>query len=527
MKITSLLCVALILCDVFVDAANLKQLHVITRHGSRPTLSKDSDTLAEFGGDTLTPLGQKQLWELGTWLRGKYAVDGFLEMYDHRVDRLESSDLDRTLTSANSLSMGLFPLKARLGGFADEFYQSLLPNAPAIPVFTRQDDNDVYLRAYHRCPKFTENLQRLYMTEGWKTLESNSNSLLEKLAENFPTLASDMNGDAAQLRDVWNYYDPIHVARTECNPNPDSFACQALVEDPNVRNILTDTEFSELESLVHQTEQLKFGLSTANKLLGSNLLWQILNRASQGGRFFLYSAHAPTILGLLSTLKEWDIDELFVDYGSALIIEIYEESYQSWSIRIVYKSASRQKATEVTLDNIECSSTFVGGEEITVCPLENIVSWARENTYSTVEDWCKACGNEHSDVCLRGSVTAWTALEDRTNTSETELLAGTFFGGFFTGLFFMFLCCLCKNAVRQQDHREKITPHDAEKPEARVEGYDDQSSSRDSSSGHDRSDQFDAPRVDISDDSQVAESIDSQQSEDLDDYDERSFKSLS
>jgi hypothetical protein len=519
-----LLCVALILCcDSFVNATVLKQLHVITRHGSRPTLSKDADTLSEFGGETLTPLGQKQLWELGVWLRNKYAVDGFLEMYDHRLDRLESSNLDRTLTSANSLSMGIFPLKARLGGSADQFYQSLLPNAPAIPVFTRQDVNDVYIRTYQNCPKFTKNLQKLYMTEGWKTLEENSKTLLIKLMEKFPTLTRDLNDDAVPLQDVWNYYDPIHVARTECDPNPDSFSCQALVEDPSIRNILTDTEFGELESLVHQTEQLKYGLSTANKLLGSNLLWQILNRASQDGRFFLYSAHAPTILGFLSTLKEWGINELFVDYGSALIIEVFEESYQNRAIRITYKSAWRQEATLMPLENIECSDDFFGGEEITICPLENVVTWAEENTYTTVEDWCEACGNVMADVCLRRFVSAWTVFEDLTNTTEPELLAGTFFGGFFTGLCFMFLFCLCRNAVRRQDHQEQVVPHDKENinPETHPDSYEERSPEDHSSENHSSGDHSSA------DHSSGHEDSGPHPTEHLDDYDEQSINSIS
>eukprot|EP00980_Cylindrotheca_fusiformis_P011418 scaffold2644_cov129-Cylindrotheca_fusiformis.AAC.8 len=511
--------IGIVVCTFVVDATNLKQLHVITRHGSRPALSKDPDTLMELGGETLTPLGQKQLWDLGTWLRSRYAVDGFLEMYDLRVDRLESSNLDRTLTSANSLSMGLFPLKARLGGSANQFFQSLLPNAPAIPVFTRQDDNDIYLRSYRHCPRFTENLQRLYSTAGWNTLEENSKSLLIKLAESFPTLARDPQVDSVDLRDVWNYYDPIHVARTECNPDPDSFSCQALVEDPTIREVLTDTEFAELESLVHQTEQLKYGLSTANRLLGSNLLWQILNRSSQEGRFFLYSAHAPTILGFLTTLKEWDIGELFVDYGSALIIEVYEESYQKRSIRIVYKSGSRQEATYMPLDNIQCNDDVFGGEVVTICPLENVVAWAKENTYTTVEDWCRACGNEHSDVCLRRSVGAWTALQDRTNASEPELLAGVFFGGFFMGLFCMCLGCLCKNGLQKKDHREQIAPNGMEK--RNIDHHEDPS----------RHDQFSMPEINLREDSQVEPSAgsgsDPVQSGHLGGYDDRSINSIS
>jgi hypothetical protein len=101
-----------------VFASKLKQLHVITRHGSRPALNKDGHSLLEEGGETITPIGQKQLYDLGQWLRSTYNEDeNFLEVYDPSKDRFESSNLDRTLTSANALSMGLFPLAARLGGY--------------------------------------------------------------------------------------------------------------------------------------------------------------------------------------------------------------------------------------------------------------------------------------------------------------------------------------------------------------------------------------------------------------------------
>ena len=107
----------LLFCSFETDAVELRQLHVITRHGSRPPLEKDGTTLIEEGGETLTVIGQKQLYDLGLWLRNTYNNnDGFLEFYNHRSDRFESSNLDRTLTSANSLGMGLFPLPARMGG---------------------------------------------------------------------------------------------------------------------------------------------------------------------------------------------------------------------------------------------------------------------------------------------------------------------------------------------------------------------------------------------------------------------------
>ena len=40
----------------------LKQVHVVTRHGARTPLPKNAETLVEQAGSTLTPIGQKQLY---------------------------------------------------------------------------------------------------------------------------------------------------------------------------------------------------------------------------------------------------------------------------------------------------------------------------------------------------------------------------------------------------------------------------------------------------------------------------------
>lgn len=291
-----------------------------------------------------------------------------------------------------------------------------------------------------------------------------------KTGTDLPTLFDgDDNEDndastAVALKDLWNYYDPIHVARTECNPDPTAYACLSSVDDPNIRSVLTDDEFAKLETLVHRAEQLKYGLSTAENMLGSNLLWQILNRSSQPGRFFLYSAHAPTIIGLLSTLKNWDIGELFVDYGSAIVVEIYEGPLTDVSIRIVYKASSSPNATPLSLSHIGCNGSSIssGGQELKICPMENLVRWAKENTHTSVEDWCKACENTSSDVCLLSSAGPWALLEEETHATDLELIFGTFFGGFAAGLISMFLCITLSNAFCGKDQREPVLSSNAD-----------------------------------------------------------------
>lgn len=436
-------------------AAKLKQLHVITRHGSRPHLNKDPNTMKEEGGETLTVVGQKQLYDLGEWLRQTYrntifSDEDFLRYYDFTKDRFESSNLDRTLTSANSLGMGLFPLPARMGDAYTD-YVSVLPHNPGIPVYTRQDVNDVYLRAYHNCPKFHSNVEKLYESTQWKTLEENNKSLLVKLAEKLPDMGNYT--DFVPLSDVWNYYDQIHVARTECNSDPGSYGCETMA-NPEVRSALTQEEFVDLEKLTFRAEQMKYGPETAQDLLGSNLFWKMMDRVEQRqGRFFLYSAHAPTILGLFSTLKEGTEDEQFIDYGSALIMEVYQEAYEEYSIRFVYKAASKEVGRYITLTDVNCiTATTIDGS----CAFEDVVAWADENTLASEEEWCKACVNTLSDVCLRAFQNDdLEVFEEQTGITEEGLLAGVFFGGFFSGLLLMLLCCSgCKRSTSHASKRD-------------------------------------------------------------------------
>mmetsp|Transcript_26369 Transcript_26369/g.61771 ORF Transcript_26369/g.61771 Transcript_26369/m.61771 type:complete len:631 (+) Transcript_26369:65-1957(+) len=422
-----------------LSPSKLEQVHVITRHGSRSMMSKDADTLAEEGGATLTTLGQRQLYELGLWLRATYkdflGNGKSLEHYNPSLHRFESTNLDRTLSSANSLAMGLFPSKTRATGIQnvdpndpdyDEsmLYTSQLDYAPAIPVYTGgKDHNDVTLRAYRNCPTFTDRLQqKLYKHPDWISLERMNSDLLEKLGRIFPELAVD---GKVPLRNVWNAYDPIHVAKTECSTESN---CAAFVTHETLATALSEDEFYALERLFEHVEHLKFGrgleapsydgvgIVTAGNLLGSNLLWKILNRAKGDGDFFLYSAHGPTLLGFLSTLQASEdffassAGEWFVDYGAALIVEIHKSTDKGkYFFVLKYKSMERDDAVTVVLrestTGIKCGQEL--SEVITIpkaswCSFDEVVTWASIYTLTSEKMWCTACGNRLADVCISG-----------------------------------------------------------------------------------------------------------------------------
>jgi hypothetical protein len=506
----------------------LEQLHVITRHGSRTMLSKDADNLAEEGGAVLTPLGQQQLYELGSWLRSRYhgnsnstssRMDNLkgmsllkngnsLKHYNPALHRLESTNTDRTLTSANSLALGLFPSKTRSSGNSIDsnddsmLYTSSLLYAPAIPVYTDgNDNNDVTLRAYRNCPTFHSRLKnKLYESLEWKNLESQNEDLLQKLGRIFPELSVE---GTIPLEDVWNVYDPIHVALTECtiennNNNDDSDSninsCDAFVPHSTLASSISKQDFYQLEKLTEHTEHLKFGkgldaslpyIVTAGNLLGSNLLQKILERSTNNeGDFFLYSTHAPTLLGLLSTLQATDDfytlsgGERFVDYGSALLVEIHRDDDDEYFFELKYKSTENDDAVDIRLD-ISPACDLEDQKYSSWCSLNEIVDWAKHNTLASEQQWCEACNNKLADVCLM-----MTTSRNHNQNYNTGMATGnsfdeffvsdgspkpsiiitlTFFGGFSIGILLMGLVCFfgCDKNMSSKNKKIEKAENDA------------------------------------------------------------------
>ena len=465
--------------------SELKQVHVITRHGARAPLPKNGTTLTELAGPVLTPLGQYQLFEVGQWLRQVYfnttsgaSLSSSAE-YNQAQVRLESSDLDRTLMSANALSWGLFPKTAPTD---EDEVQGSLPPITSIPVYSILESNDIYLRAYHtNCPVFLERLDTLYESAQWKAIESKHMEILNKMEtvfpEEFAERVVDKDGDGPEpatvtdldleLAQFWTYYDKINVARTECSPDPTVSGCLRLSPDVvQLVDSLTEEEFLEVEELMATTERLKFGPDIAGNLLGSPLLKRMLDRVQEDATFFLYSAHAPTLFSLMSTLQETIDVEAYPEYGSAIIMEVYQDSTTKVanSIRFVYKSSIKETGVYVPIRNANCEEAFEGTtplstegsattSSVSQCNLDKFMKWARRNTLTDVEDWCSACQNIEADVCMQIELDKYP-LEGRVegqkdDSTDALIMVGTFFGGLLVGLLMM------TTGVYYRDHSQR------------------------------------------------------------------------
>ena len=406
----------------------LKQIHVITRHGEDTRLH--TETSSEAFANILTPLGRKQMYDLGTWLRETYyhkahhhhhhggtnattnqqhnpfeQYKATLEKYSPLLHTFEASGIERTLSSAEALGKGLFPNSTYDGLQGDE--------VPSVPVYSTSENNDVVLRADQNCPIFEDSLLYLFRSKSWKNLEIFHKPLLTKLGEHFPRLATYNHGANADgkiaMKDIGPIYDRIHVARTHLgNANFEW---------------LDDSEFQELAELMQMTEQMRYGALSGGNLLGSNLWSQIISRFDDGP-LFVYSARGPTILGLLGTiLEELAEDEASVEYGSALIVEVYHDDANDVYLRFLYKSGESDSARQLDLEHIECNRSEMNADGTATgtayCKSRDFMSWLETNAIPSQEDWCKACDNTASDVCMKA------LLEEKSNEdSSVHFTAG-------------------------------------------------------------------------------------------------------
>ncbi|XP_006815175.2 lysosomal acid phosphatase-like [Saccoglossus kowalevskii] len=131
----------------------LEMVHVIYRHGNRapmsnyPTDSRSPDTWP-LGLGQLTNIGKLQQYHLGEWLRKRYGDILINTTYNPKEIYARSSDIDRTLMSAQCNLAGLFPPKENEIWFPN----NMLTWQP-IPIHTTMVTTDSLI-GFPPCPKY-------------------------------------------------------------------------------------------------------------------------------------------------------------------------------------------------------------------------------------------------------------------------------------------------------------------------------------------------------------------------------------
>ena len=385
----------------------LKQVHVVTRHGSG-YMFDDGDPESNA---VLTEYGQQQVYELGLYLHNKYKHN-VLATYDPDRVELTSSDADRAIVTAQILAQVMFANSNSTTLTSSTVND--LPVGVQIPVYSTDLSNDVTIRAYAQCPKGID-LENLFRSKEWQNLQSDHMNLLQDLAlkpefQNFRAEGrqddghGDEHGDYVALTEIFEVFDAIFVAKEWCNhanatldpATNQSMSCPKPVY--NMANLLSDTDWKELENLAHAAETTKYDVNTAGQYAGVNLWMEILERAGgvvgandKSNGFYLYSGHYATILGMFAALGQAlpSSEQAIPNYASAFIVEVYyDDSKQDTQIKVLYKAGGAEHST--TINVVKCGS----GDYCSRSTLKDLFS------NLDIRKWCHQCGNDSANPCL-------------------------------------------------------------------------------------------------------------------------------
>lgn len=333
----------------------LRQVHLVTRHGDRiqanagqcwkgdehtwdcllteattPTINRDQHYLRverlyrkvfytgreEVPGNCalgqLTSIGFKQQLDNGENYRKVYVDSGFLLKNFSSVEhRVRSTDIFRTLQSAQMFMTGLFPPSQPVEGRSgimdintmDATYENLYPNSKLCPK------SEEYILAYFKSSEFLDHYQ----------------SVSVQLVKDLQTALDD---DTFAYNGIFQLFDCLNV-----------FKCHEVAIPPGITQELYQrvTEevtyvFNHMYAYPSMQEAAKVGIGFFVKEMFKEVADMMDNESKL--KFILYSGHDVTLMPLQLAFNI--SDGVWPPYASQLIFEVYQMSDNSFSLRILY-----------------------------------------------------------------------------------------------------------------------------------------------------------------------------------------------
>lgn len=292
----------------------------IIRHGDRTpvTLLPTVDYQWNEGLGQLTALGMQQEYMLGASLRKRYVDDTKLlpESYIPGTMYARSTGYDRTLMSAQSFLMGLYPPGT---GPQTADSKPALPHAfQPIPVFsapTKVDDVMVQQMTYQEYIALME--QYVYPTPEWQQKE---NSLRSK----FPLWSKITGIEVNSLDDLQYLGDTLYIHKLHHAPMP------AGLSSADIDTIIESSSWAFMAS--ERPQQI--GKAFSYKLVTH--IAKYLENASQKKsplKYVLFSGHDNTITATLSFLGAPQNE--VPAYASNVNFSLYENGSE-YTVKVTY-----------------------------------------------------------------------------------------------------------------------------------------------------------------------------------------------
>ncbi|KAL0852301.1 hypothetical protein ABMA28_000509 [Loxostege sticticalis] len=313
-----LLCFGSTLC-----AETVKYAAIIYRHGDRtpidtyPTDPWRNESLWPVKFGELTNIGKRQHCALGQWLRRRYS-HLLSEQFDPTQIYVRSTDVDRTLMSAQANLAGLYPPTGNSVWDKDLMWQP-------IPVHTVPEKDDELLAMKKPCMAFDKEKEKYIHSKAYK----------ERLIKYQPLmkyLSASTGLKVKTLYDIDNLYSILYIEQLYnfTLPNWTHSVFPNKMAEPAGYSF---TEFTATPLMA----RLKIG--PLLKQILTNMFSVMSGKKSKDLRVSMYSGHDLTVGSVLNGLGLFDGKCPL--YTSTVLMElIYDNTTQSHFIRISYRNSS-------------------------------------------------------------------------------------------------------------------------------------------------------------------------------------------
>lgn len=308
--------------EVDLSKGKLIAASVIFRHGDRtPVEPYPNDPYKDpkfwpTGFGQLTNTGKNQHFEHGKWLRQRYN-DLVGEKYNFEEMRVRSTDVDRTLMSAQSNLAGFYPPKA------NDVWNTNLDWQP-IPIHTIPEDMDELLAAKKPCQVYDVELNKLNKSPEFREYQRKYKPLFDYLTKNTGRTVDS-------IQSVQYIYSCLHI------------------ED--IYNFtLPEWTKSVYPDQLSEVSGLSFAYKTYTPLLArlksGPLLKEILmnfdnkSLSKEKTNLWIYSAHDTTVANMLNTLGVFKaIGYHNPPYTATVMFELREIN-QQFFVQVFYKNST-------------------------------------------------------------------------------------------------------------------------------------------------------------------------------------------
>ncbi|KTD31025.1 major acid phosphatase Map (histidine-acid phosphatase) [Legionella moravica] len=296
----------------------------IIRHGDRTPITLLPTVPHQWpeGPGQLTAKGMQQEYNLGVAFRKKYIEQTHLlpEHYEYGTLYVRSTDYERTLMSAQSLLLGLYPQGT--GPKTTESSSPALPNGfQPIPIFSAPSKYDeIILQRLSREEHEKLMQQYVYSNKNWQQKN-------EALKNKYPLWSQLTGYTIKSLNDLQPLGDTLYIHQIHNAPMPAGLSAEDL------ETIISASNWA----FMAQERPKEVAKAYSTKIM-TNIAKFLETGSKQSSKlkYVLLSAHDTTVAGALSFLGA-PLDNP-PPYASNLNFSLYESGSNYYTVQVTYNN---------------------------------------------------------------------------------------------------------------------------------------------------------------------------------------------